>query len=1163
MRKLLRVLIIEDSPDDTELLLRELRCGGYDPVYERVETASGMKILLEQQEWDVVLSDHSMPLFSGIGALTQLQLSGLDLPFIIVSGTIGEEIAVAAMRAGAHDYLMKDNLARLVPAIERELKEAEERRKRKEAEEALRKSEASLANAQRIAHLGNWQWNMRENKTYWSDEMYRIFGFAPQTIDGVCEAYLNSVHPDDRVLVKQSLDEALSRGKPYRIEHRIVLPGGSVRIVHDQAEVILDDTGMVVQVNGIVQDITERKHMEELCKLSNAIEQISNSIIVTDTEGKIEYVNANFMKLTGYTSEEIMGKNPSVLKSGKTPYENYKQLWNTITSGNKWQGEFINKKKNGELYWELTSISPVKNPDGVITNFIAIKEDITDRKKVERHLCLQYATTRVLVESIAIDEVIPKIIQAVCESLGWDIGIFWTIDQKTNVLRCIEIWHRPFVEVPGFKALSRQIVFSFGTGLPGKIWASSKPIWISDIARDASFLRAALAAKEDLHGAFGFPVFTRNEILGVLEFFSHEVQQPDEDLLTMMMSIGGQIGKFIEQKQADEALRRRIDFEKTVASISTRFVALSDFNNAISVSLADIGLLSEADRVYLFQFRDKGGIMDNTHEWCAKEINSKIQNLQNLPTSKFPWLMEKLHTGDVIHIPDVSKMSPEAVAEKEVLEKYAIKSLLALPVYAEKRLVGFIGFDNALTTGSRYEEDLALLRITAEIIGNAIARRQSESLINHMAYHDALTNLPNRILLQDRLEVAIMQAKRNEHMVAVMLLDLDRFKTINDTLGHHMGDLLLKAVAERLTRCMRESNTIVRMGGDEFIVVVPDLAHAKNAAIVAQKILDVLYQPFQIEGYEIHTTTSIGVSIYPVDADDVSMLIKKADTAMYHAKEQGRNTFEFYMESMNSNNFERMMLENSLRKALERGELSIYYQPQVDMDTEQIIGVEALVRWKHPDLGMIYPSKFIPIAEETGFIIPIGEWVLTTACTQAKAWHNAGFPTLRVSVNLSARQIKQQNLVGMVAGVLKETGLDPKYLELEITESIVMHNIESSLKVLCELKELGIRLSIDDFGMGYSSLSYLRRFSIDTIKIDQSFVRDITTNQDDAAIVTAIIAIAESLKLKVIAEGVENKEQLAFLHQICCNEIQGYIYSHPLSAVDMGKLLLKKYKSEE
>ncbi|MEP9412643.1 MAG: diguanylate cyclase [Candidatus Brocadia sp.] len=548
----------------------------------------------------------------------------------------------------------------------------------------------------------------------------------------------------------------------------------------------------------------------------------------------------------------------------------------------------------------LVNASPLRNSVNVVTGCIVTLTDITEFKRIKRRKSVLYATTQVLADAATFKEAIPKILQAICESLEWEVGVFWTADRKSGILRCAEIWHNPSVKVPEFEAITRQISFSPGTGLPGTVYASKKPLWITNVVSDANFPRAPVAAKEGLYGAFGFPVLVGNNVLGVTEFFSNEIQPPDEDLLGMMTSIGGQIGQFIERKQSEEALRRRTEFEKTIANISTRFVTLSDFNNAVFKSLADAGRLSEAGRAYLFQFRDNGKIIDNTHEWCDEGVPPEIQRLQNLPAAMFPWLMENLYAGRVIHIADVSKMPPEAAAEKEEFRRQSIKAILILPVYAEKELAGFVGFDNVVAIDPWHEEDIALLRIMAEIIGNAIARRQSEARITYMAYHDTLTNLPNRNLFHDRLKVAIVQARRNGRMVAVMILDLDHFKTINDSLGHHIGDLLLKAVAERLTRCVREGDTIARTGGDEFTIILPDLVHALNTIIVASKIIDALNQPFRLEGHEIHTTTSIGISLYPLDADDKEDLIKKADIAMYLSKARGKNTYRFYKSDMNN-----------------------------------------------------------------------------------------------------------------------------------------------------------------------------------------------------------------------------------------------------------------------
>src|SRR6185369_9662107 len=434
------------------------------------------------------------------------------------------------------------------------------------------------------------------------------------------------------------------------------------------------------------------------------------------------------------------------------------------------------------------------------------------------------------------------------------------------------------------------------------------------------------------------------------------------------------------------------------------------------------------------------------------------------------------------------------------------------------------------------------------IIRDISKRKKAEEEIQQLAYYDTLTRLPNRALLYDRMSQAIALANRNRRYVGILFLDLDRFKVINDTLGHVAGDRLLKTVAERLSSSVRESDTVSRLGGDEFIVVLSSLAHDDDITNAAEKILTVISGAIMIDNREIFTTASIGIAIFPNDGTDINILLKNADIAMYQAKDQGRNNFQFFSKEMNVKALEHLMLETSLRRALEREELFLVYQPQLNLNTGEVVGMEALLRWRHPDLGDLLPAEFIPLAEETGLIIPIGEWVLKAACAQNKSWQDSGYLPLRMAVNISGGQFRQQNFVEMVAGILKETGLEAARLELELTESMVMHNASATVTLLCELKTMGVSLSIDDFGTGYSSLSYLKHFPIDRVKIDRSFVRDITSNPDDAAIAAAIIAMSHSLNLKVTAEGVEHQEQLEFLSSRGCDEIQGFLLTPPLSA---------------
>ncbi|MFA7405838.1 MAG: EAL domain-containing protein, partial [Pelobacteraceae bacterium] len=435
------------------------------------------------------------------------------------------------------------------------------------------------------------------------------------------------------------------------------------------------------------------------------------------------------------------------------------------------------------------------------------------------------------------------------------------------------------------------------------------------------------------------------------------------------------------------------------------------------------------------------------------------------------------------------------------------------------------------------------------------ARTRAESEIQQLINYDSLTGLPNRTLLHDRLHIAIAQSSRDKQLVGVLMLDLDRFKDINETLGHRAGDKLLKAVAKRLMVCIRDSDTLARLGGDEFVAILASVHHEDGITTVAKKILSVVSEPFYIDGTEIFSTCSIGIAVYPMDGEDSHALLKHADMALYQAKSVDRNNFQFFSREMNNVVLERMMLENSMRKGLERGEFFLVYQPQVDARTGRIFGMEALVRWQHPDIGLLPPDKFIGLAEENGLIIPLGEWVLRSACHQNKAWQEQGLPPVRVAVNLSARQFGQYRLDEVVAATLLETGLDPEWLELELTESSIMKDAEQSITLLKLFKDMGISLAIDDFGTGYSSLSYLKNLPISRLKIDRSFVQDITTNPDDAAIARIIIDIAHSLNLNVIAEGVETRAQMQFLSFNNCVEMQGYLFSRPVRAEEFAGLL--------
>ena len=498
--------------------------------------------------------------------------------------------------------------------------------------------------------------------------------------------------------------------------------------------------------------------------------------------------------------------------------------------------------------------------------------------------------------------------------------------------------------------------------------------------------------------------------------------------------------------------------------------------------------------------------------------------------------------------------------EHHRLDEEAFEKLMAFGACApfEKDFIKSDGSQVPVLFGAAlHEEEIACFVVDLS------SNRQTKEKLNHLAYHDALTDLPNQVLFKDRLKQAIALSRRNDQMQAVLLLNLDRFKTINDSLGYVSGDRLLQSVAQRLTSCVRECDTVARFGSDEFAILLTQIPRAQDAANAARAIKQSLDQAFIFEDQEIFVRSSIGISLYPQDGRDTGGLLKTAGVALDRAKAQGGNNYQFYTAGGTTRALKQLILESNLRPGLERSEFFVQYQPQVAIHDFHLVGMEALIRWQHPSLGVLYPSEFITLAEESGMIISLGEWVMRTACAQNKAWQDAGLTPMRLSVNFSARQFQQPTFITDVAQILKDTNLDPRWLELELTESSIMKDPEEAIEKLHELKLMGIKVAIDDFGTGYSSLNYLKRFPIDTLKIDKSFVSDVCKDPHDTAIVRAIINLGHALDVTVIAEGVETKEQLQYLSALECDAVQGFLFSKALSVKAFEELLVEQRRVAE
>jgi diguanylate cyclase (GGDEF)-like protein/PAS domain S-box-containing protein len=736
---------------------------------------------------------------------------------------------------------------------------------------------------------------------------------------------------------------------------------------------------------------------------------------------------------------------------------------------------------------------------------VALETQVAERRRAENEVRLLQTMILAVSEAKDLLAALDVVLRKVCESTGWLLGQVWMLGENGR-LECVPAWHTNTQGLEAFRQASLEMTFAPGSGLPGQVWISKKPVWMSDVTREGNFPRVTAAGPAGLKAGLGIPVMAGSEVVAVLEFFVRESRREDEHLTGIVSSIAAQLGAAILQKRAETALRQSENQLRAVIDAEPECVKVMTADGTV--------LQMNAAGLAMIEARDP-----------AQVIGKPLWDL----------------------------LAPEY---REPFRSFTANILRGNKGKMEFEIIGFKGTHRWMETHSvRLPDDRGGMPRMLSITRDITERKQTDRRLKQLAHYDSLTDLPNRVQFIDHLERAMAEADRHERLLGVVFLDLDSFKYINDSLGHEKGDLLLREVAQRLSGAVRRGDTVARLSGDEFALVLADMRHVNDAVYVAEKILDVFRQSFRIAGHELFVTASMGITLYPFDDHNAQDLVRNADVAMYRAKETGKNNYQFYMAEMTAKATERLSLENDLRTALGQGELSLYYQPIVDVKTGRIVGMEALLRWKHPTRGMISPALFIPLAEETGLIIPIGAWVLRTACEQCRAWQKLGFASLHVAVNLSARQFHQKDLPAFIYGVLQETGLNPGALGLELTEGLVMQQAEASVNTLRELKAMDFRISIDDFGTGYSSLSYLKRFPIDVLKIDQSFVRDIPTDPDDAAIAITIITMAHTLGLKVVAEGVETEQQLNFLREHLCDAMQGYYFSKPLPPEQFEDLL--------
>ena len=749
----------------------------------------------------------------------------------------------------------------------------------------------------------------------------------------------------------------------------------------------------------------------------------------------------------------------------------------------------------------------VSDDDGHFSGYRGITRDCTLIEKSQRLTELEHSVFDLLLITDKKTDAIGHAIQLICESEGWEAGKYWSVDEIENVIKPYEGWCIDVPEMESFINNDRFNALKPGEGLVGIAWESGEVSWVKDLDKENNILLKESLQRTGWKNALICPVKSGDKVIGVISFLSRYIAEPDAHMLQFLQSLGSHLGIHFKHHEAREALLETEALFASTVLLAPMGIAHVDFHGNI--------LMANKTLNSMLGYEQDELVGKNVKEISHPEDKDVTDENR-----------EKLATGKI----DSYKI------EKRYLKKDGNFIWVSLTITRKQDIHGHTDYDISMV------EDIT-------------SRREAEEKIQYLANYDDLTGLANRSLFLEMLNYTIDSSERYNREFAVMFIDLDRFKQINDSLGHEAGDKLLKVMSNRIKNTLRSSDMVARLGGDEFVVLLSEASNKKEVTVVARNLLTQIIKPVQIMNQECRVTASLGICLFPENAKDAKSLMKLADMAMYKAKESGKNTFEFYNNDMQANVIERMQMEARIRTALENDEFEVYYQAKVNTDTSKIQGVEALLRWNSPELGQVSPGLFIPIAEEMGLIVNIGKWVIKQAALQCKNWQTEGLEPITVSVNLSARQFVDKDLVPFIENVLKEIDLDASYLEIEITESMVMHNITKAIEILTKFKELGLKIAIDDFGTGYSSLSQLKLFPIDTLKVDRSFIREIETDKDDQAITEAIISMGKTLGLTVVAEGVENKEQQNLLQKIKCDQLQGFYFSRPSPAKEFKSFI--------
>ena len=978
--------------------------------------------------------------------------------------------------------------------------------------EQLGTSEQRFRNMSDAAGAYLWEINTDMVYTYVSGQSIRVKGHPPEALLG--HTPMEFMPPEDIAAVGGIVTRAVAAKSGFRLQHRDITPSGEIWWEEVYGSVFCDDFGQVIGLRGTGMSINARKQAEEELRRSeqrfrDVAEVSADWIWEVDATGRYTYVSEGVRLMLGYAPEEVVGRTPfdfmqpdeaQAVAASFAAIATKKRAFTDM--------ENVVLGRGGTSHITLTSGTPILDRDGNLLGYRGVDRDISARKAAEKRiqrLTNLYAAlsecNQAIVRCTSAEDLYASICHDVVEFGAMKMAWIGLLDAATGRVRPAASFGSGLAYLDGIH-ITVDAADAHGRGPVGTALREDRPVWNQDFLNDPLTAPWRERAVQYAWGAVAsLPLRRGGQVIGTFNLYAGDANAFDEDARRLL--------------------------EEMAADIS---YALDGFDREANVKLA----------AEVFE-QGKEGIM-------ITDISGRIMRV-NRAFSEISGYSEAEALGQGASLLSSGRQGKEFYREMwEAID-------------ATGHWQGEIW--NRRKDGHVYPEWLAISRVLGTdgkpshyvgIFSDITRHKEAEARIQRLAHFDALTGLPNRALLHDRARHALSMAQRSREQLAVLFLDLDHFKNINDTLGHRIGDELLVEVGNRMVAATRKEDTVSRQGGDEFVVILPG-TDADGAAYVARKLIEMIAHSVKVEQYELVVTPSIGIAVYPSDGEDFETLSRSADTAMYRAKQDGRNTFRFFTPEMQEHSARSLRLEGGLRHALARGELQLFYQPQLSLVDGRVVGAEALLRWRNPDLGEVMPAEFISVAEDSGLILPIGEWVLRTAIQQMKAWMDAGLAPMIMAINLSAAQFRHAHLPELVTRALADEGLAPEFLELELTESVAMDDPLAAIAVMDELRACGVRMSIDDFGTGYSSLSYLKRFQVYKLKIDQSFVSDLSADPESKAIVRAVISLADSLGMRTIAEGVETEEQLNFLREQGCHEVQGYYYSRPLLPEDFTQFV--------